>query len=294
MLSRVLMPAKTVLIPLPQADFDPTHVVVCWQVLRAAGFTVEFATVDGKPSAADPRMLDGQGLDLWGGLPVFRQFKLLGLLLRAERSVRRGYQQLLDDPAFLKPHRFAQLKASRFHGLLLCAGHRAQATRPFLENTVLHGFVGEFFATERPVAAIAHGVLLAARSNTRDGRSVLHGRKTTALPWAMERDAWNLTRFLGRIWEPNYYRTYAELPGEPEGYRGVQAEVTRALAKPTDFLDVTADVPDYLRKATGIYRDSLDDARPAWVVCDGNYISARWAGDAHTFAQILAERLQAN
>ena len=40
MLLRVLMSAKTVLIPLPQADFDPTHVVVCWEVLRAAGVTV--------------------------------------------------------------------------------------------------------------------------------------------------------------------------------------------------------------------------------------------------------------
>jgi putative intracellular protease/amidase len=74
----------------------------------------------------------------------------------------------------------------------------------------------------------------------------------------------------------------------------VQAEVTRALAKPTDFLDVTPDVPDYFRKAIGIYRDSPDDASPAWVVCDGNYISARWAGDAHTFAKMLAERLQAS
>ncbi len=293
MLLRVLMSAKTVLIPLPQADFDPTHVVVCWEVLRAAGFRVEFATVDGKPSAADPHMLEGEGLDLWGGLPLVRQFKLLGLLLRAERRVRRGYQQLLDDPAFLKPQRFSQLKVARFSGLVLSAGHRAQATQPFLENALLHGFIGEFFATGRPVAAIAHGVLLAARSKTGEGRSVLHGRKTTALPWGMERDAWNLTRFLGRVWEPGYFRTYAELPGEPEGYRGVQAEVTRALAKPTDFLDVTADVPDYFRKAIGLYRDSPDDARPAWVVCDGNYISARWAGDAHTFAKMFAERLQA-
>jgi putative intracellular protease/amidase len=41
-------------------------------------------------------------------------------------------------------------------------------------------------------------------------------------------------------------------------------------------------------------RDTFDDARPAFVVRDGNYISARWPGDAHTlarrFAEILAER----
>jgi putative intracellular protease/amidase len=286
------MPAKTVLIPLPPRDFDPTHVVVCWQVLRASGIRVEFATLDGQPSAADPLMLNGEGLDLWGGLPLLRQFKLLGLLLRAERNVRKGYQQLLEDKAFLRPHKFSRLRISAFNGLMLSGGHRAKGMQDYLEDPVLLGFISDFFATDRPVAAISHGVLLAARSKRADGRSVLYGRKTTALPWSMERDAWNLMRFLGRVWEPNYYRTYVELPGEPEGYRGVEAEVTRALARPTDLLGVTHDVPDYFRKATALYRDSLQDSRPAWVVCDGNYISARWAGDAYTFARMFAERLQ--
>ena len=288
------MPAKTVLIPLPPCGFDPTHVVVCWQVLRAAGVEVEFATRDGQPSVADVLMLNGEGLDLWGALPLLRHFKLLGLLLRAEGSVRRGYQQLLEDKAYLRPHKFSRLRASAFNGLMLSGGHRAKDMQEYLEDPVLLGFIGDFFATDRPVAAIAHGVLLAARSKRADGRSVLYGRKTTALPWSMERDAWTLTRFLGRVWEPTYYRTYVELPGEPEGYRGVEAEVTRALARPTDLLSVTQDVPDSFRKATALYRDSLKDSRPAWVVCDGNYISARWAGDAHTFARMFAERLLAS
>lgn len=287
------MPAITVLIPLPSADFDPTHVVVCWQVLCAAGVKVEFATADGQPSVADALMLDGEGLDLWGGLPFLRHFKLLGLLLRADGNVRRGYRQLLEDPAFLKPHKFSRLSVSRFSGVMLSGGHRANKMQAYLEDPALLGFIAEFFAADRPVAAIAHGVLLAARSKKADGRSVLHGRKTTALPWSMERDAWNLSRFLGRVWEPNYYRSYVELPGEPEGYRGIEAEVTRALARPTDFLSVSQDVPDYFRKSTGLYRDNLQDSRPAWVVCDGNYISARWAGDAYTFARMFAERLQA-
>jgi hypothetical protein len=41
-------------------------------------------------------------------------------------------------------------------------------------------------------------------------------------------------------------------------------------------------------------RDSDADSRPAWVVRDGNYVSARWPGDVHsfghTFARVLAER----
>jgi len=288
------MPAKTVLIPLPSTHFDPTHVVVCWQVLRAAGIRVEFATRDGLPSAADQLMLNGEGLDFWGGLPLLRHIKLLGLLLRADSKVRRGYQQLLEEKSYLKPHKFSRLRGSDFNGLVLSGGHRGKDMQEYMEDPVLLGFIGDFFAADRPVAAISHGVLLAARSKRTDGRSALYGRKTTTLPWSMERDAWNLTRFLGRVWEPNYYRTYVELPGEPEGYRGVEAEVTRALARPTDFLSVTQDVPDYFRKATGLYRDTLKDSRPAWVVCDGNYISARWAGDAHTFALMFAERLQAS
>jgi hypothetical protein len=70
--------------------------------------------------------------------------------------------------------------------------------------------------------------------------------------------------------------------------------VTRALARPQDFLDVPPDAPDYRRKTDGLSRDTFDDQRPAFVVRDGSYVSARWPGDAFTFAQtfaaVLAER----
>ena len=35
-------------------------------------------------------------------------------------------------------------------------------------------------------------------------------------------------------------------------------------------------------------RDTFDDDRPAFVVRDGNYVSARWPGDAYTFARTFA------
>jgi putative intracellular protease/amidase len=74
----------------------------------------------------------------------------------------------------------------------------------------------------------------------------------------------------------------------------VQQEITRALARPEDFLDVPPDAPDYRRKTSGMTRDTWADERPAFVVRDGNYISARWPGDAHTFAKqfaaVLSER----
>jgi hypothetical protein len=71
----------------------------------------------------------------------------------------------------------------------------------------------------------------------------------------------------------------------------VQQEVTRALAKPQDFLDVPPDAPDYRRKTDGLTRDTFDDDRAALVVRDGNYVSARWPGDAHTFAKTFAAML---
>jgi putative intracellular protease/amidase len=68
----------------------------------------------------------------------------------------------------------------------------------------------------------------------------------------------------------------------------VQQEVTRALAKPQDFLDVPPDGPDYRRKTDGLTRDTFDDDRQAFVVRDGNYVSARWPGDTHAFAKTFA------
>jgi hypothetical protein len=119
---------------------------------------------------------------------------------------------------------------------------------------------------------------------------VLHGRKTTALTWSQERAADNLAR-IGRFWDADYYRTYAEAPGQPRGYMSVQQEVTRALASPDDFVEVPKDAPDYRLKTDGLHRDTDDDARAAFVVVDGAYVSARWPGDAHTFAQTFAGAL---
>ena len=82
-----------------------------------------------------------------------------------------------------------------------------------------------------------------------------------------------------------------EEPLQRAGYTSVQQEVTRALARPEDFLDVARGVPNYRRKRSGRARDTLTDDRPAWVVRDGVYVSARWPGDAHTFAKTVAEVL---
>jgi hypothetical protein len=86
-------------------------------------------------------------------------------------------------------------------------------------------------------------------------------------------------------------RTYDDEPGQQPGFMSVQQEVPRALASVADFLDAHPLDPDYRRKTSGLAHDSLADERPAFVVRDGAYVSARWPGDAHRFALTFAEGL---
>ena len=281
--------SRPVLIVLPKRDFDPSEVAVTWKVLGHTGSSVIFATPDGLPALADPLMLSGEQLDLWGRFPVLRKIKVLGLALRANTDARRAYASMLTSPAFGAPIPYATLRIDQYDGLVLPGGHWARGMRQYLEDTELQRFVGGFFDADKPVAAICHGVVLAARSvSKRTGHSVLYGRKTTALTWRLEKAAWSTMKYFGRVWDPAYYRTYLEVGSEPFGYRSVQAEVSRALASPADFCDVPKDAGNYFRKTSGLFRDSDKDERPAWVVRDRLYVSARWPGDVHAFAAAFA------
>lgn len=246
----------TILIPLPSTDFDPTESAVPWRILSAAGHSVRFATPDGAPAAADPIMLTGKGLGL------------LAPLLMANAHARSAYAAMVASAAFQQPLRYADVQADAFDALLLPGGH-APGMRPYLESSVLQAQVARFFADDKPVAAICHGVLLAARSRNASGVSVLHGRRTTALTRALELSGWALTC----LWMGRYYRTYAQ---------PLQDEVTQALARPQDF--VTG--------PPAITRDSPDHLVPGFCVRDGNYLSARWPGDAHRFANAFKAMLE--
>lgn len=281
----------TVLIPIPDRDFDPTEVAVSWKVLTGSGHRVVFATETGTPGVADDIMVTGRGLDIWSALPLLGVIPLIGLTLRANKDGRKSYRDMLHSNEFQHPGSWAGATLDGVDALLLPGGHRARGMRSYIDSDILHRLVVEAFARGLVVAAICHGVLLAARSvDPNTGRSVLYGRKTTALTWAMERSAWRLTR-LTRYWDRDYYRTYTEEPGQPGGYMSVQSEVTRALADPTDFRDVARGSPQWRRKTSGMARDTATDSRPAFVVDDGGYVSARWPGDTHTFATVLAQKL---
>jgi protease I len=156
--------------------------------------------------------------------------------------------------------RYEQIEAHDFDGLLLPGGH-APGMRGYLESTVLKSVVSSMFLARKSVGAICHGVVLVARSLGADGLSVLHGRQTTALLQSQELLAWSLTR----AWLGDYYRTYPQT---------VQAEVTEALASPEDF--IAGPLP--------LRRDTPGKLRSGFALRDGNYLSARWPGDAHRFA----------
>ena len=277
--------SRRILMPLPVSGFDPTEAAVSWRILLGCGIEVAFATPDGQQSqGADPWMLTGEGLDAWSRVPGLKGAKLLGLILRANASARQDYARMTADLRYRNPCRYSALDSIQFDGLLLPGGHCAAGMQAYLENSALQSQVANFFDRGLPVGAICHGVVLAARSmSARTGKSVLYGRKTTALTWTLERSAWRLTR----RWCGDYYRTYVEQPAEPEGYRSVEAEVTRSLADPKDFLDAAG-----FRQTTGLFRDSDADESPAFVVVDGGYVSARWPGDVHAFAKRFAKLVE--
>ena len=237
------MPGKIVVCPLPDRDFDVTEVAVPWKVITRAGHRVVFATESGATPAADPLLLDGV---------LFGQ-------LGAEPEPKAFYRELEKTPEFTKPETWDAVDPERADALLLPGGH-APGMRQYLGSEALQARVRRFFDSGKPVAAICHGVLVAARAGA------LEGRTTTCLPKYMERSAYWLTAWkLGR-----YYRTYPAYVEEE-----VRAHGARFERGPTHLMT----------------RGTDEDDRAAFVVEDGAYVSARWPGDAYAFAKALVAKL---
>jgi protease I len=247
----------TVLMPIPISDFDPTETAVVWRVLRQHNHNVVFATPDGAVGRADARMITGNGLGIFAASMV------------ADRNGQSAYQEMATAEEFRHPIAYDDIAPEAFDGLVLPGGH-APGMRPYLESVRLRTAVAKFFELDRPVGAICHGVVVLARTPRSDGKSVLWGRKTTALTKTLELGGWLLTYFsLG-----NYFRTYRTT---------VEDEVRAALASPADFI----------RGPLSVRRDSPTNLRLGFTVRDGNYLSARWPGDVHRFAHDFAAILTA-
>jgi len=248
-----------ILIPLPAYGFDPTEAAVPWWYVYKAGHRIVFATPDGMPSHADPRLVN-EGFGLWSPFLMTRTDSL------------EKYREMVSDHAFQHPLSYDDVNTKQITAVLIPGGHE-KGVKTLLESARMQQIMVELFDRDVPVGAVCHGVVLLARSRSpKTGRSVLFGRKTAALTNFMELSAWWMTRWsLG-----DYYRTYPIT---------VQDEVAASLAKPDDFQNG----PFWLR------RDTESKPERGFVVRDGNYLSARWPGDCHHFGQayvqLLAEQL---
>jgi putative intracellular protease/amidase len=233
-----------VLFPLPDHDFDITEVAVPWKLLVEAGHEVVFATETGATPACDPLLITGVVFGLLGARPEPLAF----------------YRELEQAPAFVSPIPW-NCDASAFDALFLAGGH-APGMKQYLGSEQVQALTRAFFAAEKPVAAICHGVLVAARAG------VLAGRRTTCLPKYMERSA-----YLATFWRRGrYYRTYpAYVEDEVRAAGPVFERGPRELSK----------------------RGTRDDDTHAFVVEDGVYLSARWPGDAYLIAKKLLALLAA-
>ena len=248
---------KKILMPLPDRDFDPSESAIPWQYLNHHQVQVIFATPSGRMGQADPRMVEGTGLGIWKKL------------LMAKADAQACYAAMTQDQSFREPLPYDQIQGAEYDGIILPGGH-APGMKLYLESARLQSIIGEFFAANKPVGAICHGVLLAARSiDPQTGHSVLHGYQTTALLKTQELMAWWLTRW----WLGDYYRTYPET---------VQDEVSACLIDKSNFRKGNA----------GLARDSATDTRGSFSILDRRYLSARWPGDAWHFAQEFLKLLE--
>jgi protease I len=179
---------------------------------------------------------------------------LLAATLKARLEAEAAYAQMIASTEFLKPITWAKAGAKHYDALHFPGGH-APGMRSYCESPEVFRLAKEAFAADQPVSAICHGVLPLARAG------VLKGRRTTALTHIQEEIAVRLT---GRAL-PGHYRTYPV---------SVEVEVRQRIGKTGKF----ERGPLFPRYA------GRKNPNAGFVVQDGNYLSARWPGDAWTLA----------
>ena len=254
------MNTKKIVIPLPSSGFDPTEVAIPWKILTVNNVAVYFTTPEGKMAAADKRMLTGDGLGIWKKL------------LRARKDATDAYYEMEKNESFKNPIPYAGSEEKQFDALLLPGGHD-KAVREYLESKTLQQKVVDFFKAKKPVAAICHGAVLAARSiNPENNKSVIYDYQTTALLKSQELSAYTMTR----LWLYDYYLTY---PGNT-----VEDEVKAALSNTNQFI----------KGPFPLFRDGLQHLQRGFFVRDRNYLSARWPGDAYVFSLEFVKMLREN
>ena len=241
---------QRILIPIPNKGFDPSEVAIPWKLISEKQVEIVFATPHGEKASTDERMLNGEKLGFFKSV------------LKARKDAVLLYFEMIESEAFCNPLKYTDAKATNFDGLILPGGHD-KTVKEYLESKILQQLVVAFFESGKPVGAICHGVVLAARSiNSKTGKSVIYNYKTTSLLKTQELLAYNLTR----LWVSDYYLTYPGLT--------VEDEVKSVLSTTNNF--IKGPIP--------ILRDDLKNLNRGFTVKDRNYLSARWPGDVYNFS----------
>lgn len=248
---------KSIIIPIPNYGFDPTEVAIPWKILTKNNIQCLFATPNGGKAKADELMLKGKNLGIWKPL------------LKARKDAVVAYHEMQQSQEFSKPLKYSEITEPNFDAIYLPGGHD-KGVKQYLESELLQRLIVEFFKTQKPVAAICHGVILAARSiDPKTKKSVLYHYQTTSLLKSQELLAYQMTR----LWLKDYYLTYPEIT--------VEDEVKSQLSKSDNFIP----------GPNPMLRDSDKHLSRGFIVKDKNYLSARWPGDIYKFTSELLSML---
>ena len=244
--------------PIPSFGCDPSEAAIPWKIFSMNNYEVVFITPNGEKASCDPIMLKGDGLGL------------LKSALMARQDAVDPYLEMEKSASFCNPLKYSDVQEQSFDAIFLPGGHDKKV-KEFLESDILQQLLVDFFSAMKPVGAICHGVVLAARSiDSETGKSVLYNYKTTSLLKSQELLAYNLTR----TWMGDYYLTYPGLT--------VEDEVRSALSNGDNFL----------KGPTPLRRDSTEHMGRGFVVRDRNYVSARWPGDVYSISLEFIKMLQ--
>ena len=196
----------SILMPLPDRDFDPTEAAIPWKMCISRGWRVIISTEQGNVAQADLHKLKGP---------------LPGLLSAGEKA-QAAYRQMTEDPDYEHPIPYAEIDPDRYEAILLPGGD-GLCMRQYLESPVIQSKVLQFWQQGKLIGAICHGVLVASRTiNPQTGHSILYGHKVTAAPKLLDRTAFLLDSWLIKRGYIMYSRCVAD-------------EVRACLERPEDF-----------------------------------------------------------
>lgn len=243
-----------VLVPLPKINLDPAEAAIPWATLRT-GCELVFSTPDGIKANAEKSVLTGAGLGI------------LSPILKLNKEASKTWEELEKSEEFSRPISYEEASKHSYDALLLPGGYGI-GIRDHLDSTLLQDICARHWQKDKPIGAIGRGVVLLARASI-GGRPLLYGKKATTLPKTAE-------LIIGEATKRNLGDTFRPCPETT-----AEDEVKAALKENADFVSS----PFWPLK------DSLSKLWAGFCVCDGNLVTARWAGDAHKFSMKFKELL---